>query len=234
MIADAALRRLGVVGGLVGPALLTIYFAAPAFTGWPDAGDAPGTLMRYARAHALLFYLGGWLQVTGAALSVCLFLVLLQLSGARQSFAGLLTIVGAALLLAVVVIEAAMLEEVPLAASSGDAATVATTFALSNGVFARIFPLAPAPLLFVGVGAALWSSDVLSPGLARTAILAAILFEVAGVAAIFGSAGLIFAIVMSVVQEFWILAAAIALARRSRGSIGLTISSIGRLSHWST
>ena len=29
---------------------------------------------------------------------------------------------------------------------------MATAFALSNGVFARIFPLAPAPILFTGIG----------------------------------------------------------------------------------
>jgi hypothetical protein len=45
----------------------------------------------------------------------------------------------------VVVIEAALLEAVPMAAANGDQAIVATAFALSNGVFARIFPLAPAP-----------------------------------------------------------------------------------------
>lgn len=214
-MSDVALRRLGVTGGLLGPALLTIYFAAPAFTGWPYSGAAPHTLVAYARSHDLLFYAGGWLQVTGAALSVVLFLVLLQFSRARNEFAGLLTVVGAALLLSVVTIEAAFLEEVAVAAKAGDASTVATTFALSNGVFVRIFPLAPAPLLFVGVGLVLWNGDVLHPWYARTAVAVAILFEVAGVAAIFGSVGLIFAIVMSVLQEVWIVAAAIGLAVHS-------------------
>jgi hypothetical protein len=115
-----------------------------------------------------------------------------------------------------VVIEAAFLEEVPMAAANGDVATAATAFALSNGVFARIFPLAPAPLLFAGIGGALWSGTVLSQHFARLAIVMAILFEIAGVAGIFGSVGLVFAIVMSVLQEVWIVGAAIALARRSR------------------
>lgn len=58
-----------------------------------------------------------WLQVTGALLSIVFFLVLLQLSDARARLAGLVTVVGAALLLAVVVIEAALLEAVPMARS---------------------------------------------------------------------------------------------------------------------
>jgi hypothetical protein len=52
---------------------------------------------------------------------------------------------------------------------------------------------------------------LLPAGFSWAAFALAALFEVAGIAAIFGSAGLIFAIVMSIVQEFWIIGAAIAL-----------------------
>jgi hypothetical protein len=141
--------------------------------------------------------------------------LLLQLSGRRNTLAGLATIVGAALLLAVVVIEAAFLEAVPMAAVAGDRPTVATTFALSNGVFARIFPLAPAPLLFAGIGFALRTAAVLPPLFGISALVVAILFEVAGVAAIFGAPGLIFAIMMSVVEALWILSAGIAMGIRT-------------------
>jgi hypothetical protein len=112
----------------------------------------------------------------------------------------------------VVAIEAALLEAVPIAAANGDQATVATTFALSNGVFARIFPLAPAPLVFAGIGFALSRTSILPRVFARTAVLIAGLFLISGLAAVFGPAGLILAIVMSVVEAVWIAAAAIALA----------------------
>src|ERR1700730_6581452 len=58
-------------------------------------------------------------------------------------------------LLAVVLVEAAFLIAVPVAA------TVATAFALSKGVFARIFPLAPASGSYLGLGAVLLTSRVL-------------------------------------------------------------------------
>ncbi len=206
------LRRLGAACGIVGPVLLVIYFAVPAMTGWPYAGASPDRLVTYANSHQLLFYAGGWLQATGALLSILFFLVLLRLSGTSARLSGLVLIVGCALLLAVVLIEAALLEAVPMAAAAGDRATVATTFALSNGVFARIFPLAPAPLLFAGVGYAL-EPTVLRPGFARSARMVAVLFVIAGIAAIFATVGLIFAIIMSVVQAIWILTAGIALAR---------------------
>jgi hypothetical protein len=205
-------RVLGALAGMTGPVLLAVYFTAPALVRWPYAGASPGTLTAYATAHWLLFYGGGWLQATGALLSIVFFLVLLQLSGARGTLAGSATVTGCALLLSVVVIEAALLEAVPMAATNGDHATVATAFALSNGVFARIFPLAPAPLVFAGTGLALSGTSILPRVFARTAVLISGLFLIAGLAAVFAPAGLILATVMSVVEAVWIAAAAIALA----------------------
>lgn len=212
MTEASRIRAVGIAAGVLGPVLLAAYFTAPALTGWPYAGASPDELIRYARSHEVLFYAGGWLQATGALLSVLFFLVLLQLSGRQGALEVRATLVGAALLLAIVVVEAALLEAVPIAAATGDRATVATTFALSDGVFARIFPLAPAPLLFAGAGFTLLRSAVLHRGFALSALAVAVLFELAGIAAIFGTAGLVAAIVMSVVEAIWILAAAIGLA----------------------
>jgi hypothetical protein len=215
--ADAGARRMrrwGAVAGIAGPLLLVAYFATPALIGWPSASATPERLIAFATGHAQLFYAGGWLQVTGALLSVLFFLVLLQLSGARAGLAGAMTLTGAAVLLAVVTIEAVLLEAVPIAASAHDAATVATSFALSNdGVFARIFPLAPASLLFAGIGLALLSAPLLPRVFPRGALLLAGLFVLAGIGAIFGTPGLIFATVLSVLQALWIAAAAVALSR---------------------
>jgi len=207
------LRTAGALAGIIGPVLLAAYFTTPALVGWPNAGASPEKLTAYANAHQALFYGGGWLQATGALLSIVFFLVLLQLSGARGTLAGSATLIGCALLLSVVMIEAAVLEAVPVAAANGDQATVATAFTLSNGVFARIFPLAPAPLVFAGIGFALSGTSILPRMFVRTAVLIAGLFLIAGLAAVFATAGLILAIVMSVAEAVWIAAAAIAFAR---------------------
>lgn len=209
-MSDRRLRRLGGASGIAGPLALTIYFTAPAVTGWPYAGASPDQLIQYATSHQSLFFAGAWFQATGAMLSVLFFLVLIELAGARSRLSGSVAIVGSALLLAVVVVEAALLVAVPMGAANHDAATVATTFALSNGVFVRVFPLAPAPLLFAGVGAALIGGTLLHRWFAWSAFAVAALFELAGIAAIFSAVGLYFAIAMSILQEFWILAAAIA------------------------
>lgn len=216
MIADRRLRRWGAGFGIAGPLLLAAYFGAPAVAGWPYAGASPATLTAYARAHAVLFYAGGWLQATGALLSVLFFLTLLRLSPDVDELVKAVVYVGAAVLLSVVLIEAALLEAVPMAAAANDQVTVAATFALSNGVFARIFPLAPAPLLFAGIGLALRSAGLLPAVLVNAALVIAGLFVVSGIAAIFGTAGLILAIVMSIIEAVWILAAGLTLAARAR------------------
>lgn len=209
------LRILAALAGIAGPVLLAAYFIAPALAGWPYAAESPGKLIAYANAHRLLFYAGGWLQVTGALLSIVFLLVLLQITGALRTLAGSATLTGCAVLLSVVVVEAALLEAVPVAAANGDQATVATAFELINGVFVRIYPLAPASLLFAGIGFALSGASVLPRVFARTAVLISGLFLFAGLAAVFATAGLILASVMSVVEAIWIPAAAIALARRT-------------------
>ncbi len=210
---ERRLRMLGALAGIIGSLLLIFYFITPVLLGnWPSAGESPGKLAAYATAHRTLFYLGGWLQGTGALLSVVFLLVLLQRTGARRTLAGSATLIGCAVLLSVVAVEAAMLVAVPVAAAKGDHATVATGFELASGVFVRIYPLIPAPLVFAGIGFALSGTSVLPPVFARAAVLISALFLVSGLAAVFGAAGLVFATVMSVVEAIWIPAAAIAFA----------------------
>ena len=212
----ARLRTVGALCGIVGPLLLAVYFAAPALTNWPYAGASAKQLTAYALDHSMLFYAGAWFQVTGTVLSIFLFIVIVYLAGALSRVFGVVTIMASAVLLGVVLIEAAFLIAVPIAAANGDSATVATTFALSNGVFVRVFPLAPASLSFLGLGAVILESTVLPRAFGCLALGIGAAFELAGIAAIFSILGLILAIILSIGQEFWTLAAAIALARSGR------------------
>jgi hypothetical protein len=208
------MARVGAVAGILGPLMLVAYFSIPAFVTLPSATATADQVIRFANAHQRLFYLAGWLQVTGALLSTVFFLVLVQLTGSVRRLSGLAALAGSTLLLGVVAIEAVMLEAVPMAAGNGDRASVSTTYALSNGgVFVRIFPLAPASLVFAGVGLVLLESRLLPAVFARSALVISALFLVAGIAAVIGGPGVVFAIVMSVVEAIWIPATAVALAR---------------------
>jgi hypothetical protein len=97
------LRILAALAGIAGPVLLAAYFITPALAGWAYAAESPGKLIAYATAHRLLFYTGGWLQATGALLSIVFLLVLLQITGARRTLAGLAILTGCSVLLSVVV-----------------------------------------------------------------------------------------------------------------------------------
>ena len=201
-------RKWAAASGLAGAALLITYFAAPAILAWPYAGDTPSHLSAYALGHQTLFYAGAWLQGTGTMLSVVFFLALAGMTGALSRLPGALVAVGAGALLAVVLIESALLVAVPMAAASGDLATVSTTFALSNGVFVRVFPLAPSSLTYVALGIVIARSQVLPRSLGYAAIGLGATFEVGGIAAVFTSWAVPALAVLGAAQALWIIAAA--------------------------
>jgi hypothetical protein len=213
LTAERRLRLLAVVCGLAGPIALTVYYAAPAFTNWPYAGASATQLTSYAVGHQSLFYAGAWFQATGTLLGVTFFLSIVQLAGAATRLAGLLVIVASAALLGLVLVEGALLVAVPMAAASGDVTTVVTTFDLSNGVFVRVFPLAPSSVTYLALGAVVLSSGVLSRWFGLVAIMLGLAFELSGLVAIFSMIGLLATIVLSIGQEVWIVAAAIAIWR---------------------
>jgi hypothetical protein len=215
-MSEQKLRLQGAAAGIAGPIILTLYFGTPAVTTYPAATVSNTDLTAYATSHASIFYLGAWLQATGALLSVIFFLSLVQLAGGVRRLSGLVTIVASALLLSVVVVEGVFLMAVPGAAASGNTAGMRLAFDLSNGGFVRVFPLAPASATFVALGLVLLGADVLHRWFGYAAVVIGIAFEVAGFAAIFSGAGLTAALILSIGQEFWILAAAIALAFSAR------------------
>ena len=119
-------------------------------------------------------------------------------------------VVAVAGLLSVVLVEAAFLVAVPMAAVAQDSQTAATSLAFSNGVFARVFPLAPASVTYLLIGALLLRRQLLPALIASAAIGLGAGFEAAGVLAIASPAGVLLSVGLSVAQAVWIVAAAIA------------------------
>lgn len=208
-------ERTAAAAGLLGAALLVAYFTAPALLSWPFAGDTPAHLAAYALSHQSLFYAGAWLQSTGTLLCAVFFLGLVLLAGPLNRLPGVVVVLAATALLAVVLIESAFLVAVPMAASSGDLAAVSTTFDLSNGVFVRVFPLAPSSATYIALGIVLLPGVVLARPFAYSALAIGIAFEVAGLASIFTSWAVIAGAVMGAAQAAWVVAASVALWRRS-------------------
>ena len=131
----------------------------------------------------------------------------------RADAINITTVVAAAALLATVVAETAFLVAVPIATGAGDTGTASTMFTLSNGVFVRVFPLAPASATLIALGVVLRRSGVLRRWTATTALGLGMAFELAGIVAIFSTVGLVAAVALSVGQGLWVLAAGIGLIR---------------------
>lgn len=213
MLDRRATTRLTAACGVVGTVALIAYFAAPAFLSWPYSGAPAAQLTAYALNHQSVFYAGAWLQSTGTLLCVIFFVGLIRLAGASNRAPGLLVIVASASLLSVVLVESALMVAVPMAASAGDTSTVATTFALSNGVFVRVFPLAPSSATYIALGLTLLASGPIHRAYGYVAVGIGVAFELAGLAAVFSSAALIVVATLAAGQALWVAAAAVALWR---------------------
>lgn len=216
MLESKSAIRLAAVSGVAGTLALVAYFAAPAFLSWPFAGASPAKLTTYALDHQSLFYAGAWLQSTGTLLSVIFFLALVRTTRAGGSLAATIVIVTAASLLSIVLVESAFLVAVPMAATAGDTATVATTFALSNGVFVRVFPLAPSSATYVALGWTLLSPGPLHRAFGFVAMAIGATFELGGLVAVIWSQAVFVLAVLAAAQALWVAAAAVALWRSPR------------------
>jgi hypothetical protein len=136
-----------------------------------------------------VWFLGTWLQATGSLLSVVFFLALVQGAGETARLAGLLTSLGSAVLLAVVLIEGVFTLDLAQAAVNGHQVTSLTSFDIMT-VFTYIYPIVPAPVIFLAFGLG-------------------IAFAVVGLVALFTTP--ILTIVVLSLQALWVLAAAITL-----------------------
>lgn len=153
------------------------------------------------------WYLGAWLQATGSMLSIVFFVALVFEANALTKLSGILTVVGSTTLLTVVLIEGAFTIDLAQAAANGRDAVSLTSFDLMT-VFTHIYPLAPAPLIFLSLGMVLLSSNVLPRGFAYTAFVLGIAFLIAGLISLFTIPWLV--LVVLVLQSIWGLGAALA------------------------
>jgi len=197
-------RSLVKACGMLGPLMLAAYFAAPllepplarlVYAPHPTTAQVVDIGRRY---HELL-YAGTWLQATGALLAVIFFLALADLTGGTRPLAAKITQLGSAVLLTWA-----------SAAVDGQATSSRASFDLMSA-FIRVFPLVPAPALYLSVGVLLLGVPVLPSAFARLALALGAAFAVTGLIGIFLSAAAAATAGLSGLQVLWVIAAAIAL-----------------------
>lgn len=200
------------LSGILGTVLLGVYFGVgfsmPQLP--PDATIAQ--VVSVATRYHNLWFLGAWVQATGSLLSVIFYLGLVQRAGGAARLAGMLTLLGSAVLLAVVLIEGVFTIDLAQAAANGHQMTALTSFDLMS-VFVHIYPIVPAPLIYLALGTILLGSRVL-PRLFGYLALA-----LGSAQAIVGLVGLFTAPILTLVvlglQSLWVVAAAILLLVQS-------------------
>jgi hypothetical protein len=200
--------------GILGTLLLGLYFGVGFSIGLAQL--APNATMAQVVSVATQYqngwFLGAWLQATGTLLSVIFFLALVHRAGGATRLAGMLTLLGSAVLLAVVLIEGVFTIDLAQAAVNGHQVTSLTSFDIMT-VFTHIYPIAPAPLIFLALGTILLGSRLLPRVFGYLALALGIAFEIVGLVGLFTTP--ILTLVVLALQSLWVVAAAISLLVRA-------------------
>lgn len=199
--------------GILGAIALAVYFAVPWLVNWPMGNVSSEQLATFATHNRNIFFLGAWFQGVGSLLSVLFFLGIVWLARATNRLAGLIAVAASAVLLGLSLVEGAFLMTVPLAVAGGHAATAQTTFDLSTITFVHVFPIVPVPAVLFALGAVILGSSVLPRSVGAAALAIGAAFEIVGFAALLNDVFVVPIIGLLVVDELWIIAAALSLLR---------------------
>jgi hypothetical protein len=110
-----------------------------------------------------------WLQATAATLCVVFFLGLVDLAGARRTLHGQVVLLGSAVLVSLVLFEGVFTLTWVTAGAAGVASSSRTGYDLMSH-FVQVFPLVPAPAVYLPLGWILLRSELLPQWLAAIAL----------------------------------------------------------------
>ncbi|HLI07167.1 MAG TPA: hypothetical protein VKV40_11420 [Ktedonobacteraceae bacterium] len=197
------------LSGIFGTILLGAYFGVGFSIGLAQLpASAPlAQVISAGTQYRDLWFLGTWLQATGSLLSVIFFLALVQRAGKTTRMAGLLAILGSTVLLAVVLLEGVFTMDLAQAATDGHQMAALSSFDVMT-VFTYIYPIVPAPLIFLALGTILLRTRVLPLAYGYVALGLGVAFEIVGLIGPFTTS--ILTLVVLSLQGLWAFAAAIA------------------------
>jgi len=188
---------------------LLVWFGVPlllagfALNPGPPSGDTLAQMTAFGAAHAHSIMLGGWFQITGTVMACIFALLVVDAAGATTRPAGVLTLFGVTLLVAIGLAEMTGYVLV----TTGNAVVVNVgahlILAVQHG-----YGMVGAPLVFLPIGFVILKTGILVRALGWTAvILGAIFFA-------FGFLGVLWPVqtivdILSSLQGLWWLAAGI-------------------------
>jgi hypothetical protein len=200
--------------GIVGPVLLALYFGVPALV--PRLGSllysgTPTTtrIVAVGADYHRLLTLGSWVQGTAALLCVVFLLALAQWSGGASSLPGRILLLGCAVLVGLVLAEMLFTLTWANSAAHGQSGTARAAYDLMTH-FAQVFPIVPAPTVYLALAAVLATGRPVLPAIFTS--LAAVIgigFFLIGLVAVVIPDATAAAGALSGLQDLWILAAGV-------------------------
>lgn len=204
---------LAALCGVVGPVTLVASFVInPA----PPAEATVAQLADFANLNHSTIVAGGWLQGMGSLLIVLFALSLVHFAGALHRLAGWITLLAAATILAVSLLEVTFYLAAVQAAGTGDVASGLASHNLIKAV-QHVFLIAPALLLPVGV--VLAGSQILPRVFTYSALALGATLQGLGLLGLFNVLQPVIDVLL-IVQASWFVAAAVALALRGPTATG--------------
>jgi hypothetical protein len=206
--------------GIAGPLLLALYFSAPAAV--PRLarllyGSTPGTrqIVVVGADYHLLLAVGSWLQGMGALLCVVFLLALVHWAGGSGTLAGRVVLLGAAVLLAAVLAEMVFTLTWASAARAGQQTSARAAHDLMAR-FTQVFPIVPAPTVYLALAAVLAAGQPVLPAIfTQLAAALGVGFVLVGLAGVLTPSAAVGSAALSGLQDVWILAAGITALRRT-------------------
>jgi hypothetical protein len=211
MKASARDQRAIALCGLVAVAALGVYYSVPLPL---PAADAPaGTIVRFAAKYHDRILLDAWLQAVGSTLAVIFFISVVKLAAGFDKLAGFIALIGSSAVLAMSLLDVTFAFGAVQGAAASHPTTALICFDLTY-VFIHVFPIAPVPATFFGLGVTLLGSSLLPRGFGYAALGLAIAFATLGFLGLFAPAVNSAVVVLLSAQELWIASAALMLAAR--------------------
>jgi hypothetical protein len=199
---------LSALSGIIGVILLVVSFTLnPA----PPTGNAQ--LIAYGREYHNAILVGAWLQAISPLLIVFFVLAIVHLAGATTRFSGWATLCGSIILVVVSLMEVTLYLG---AANANNLTIVLVSLSLIKAV-QHLYSIIAAPALIIPIGLVVVNSRVLPHILGYIAIVAGILFAIAGVVYLFTPVvdGIAALSVIQAIEELWFPVAAITLLIRT-------------------
>ena len=197
--------------GLLGVAALGVYYSVP--LPLPPPSAAAEQIVAFGARYHDRILLDAWLQAAGSALACVFYLALVLLARGFARLSGWVAMLGIGSVLAMSLLDAALVIGSVQAAAFGHVASALAYFDLTF-VFIHVFPIVPAAATFAGLGGVLHRSTVLPRAFALSAFVLAGGFAALGFAGLFVPAVNGAVVILLSAQELWIVGACAVLSMR--------------------